>query len=152
MFRGQPIQAMSTDSGCEVLLDVDPVARMGVLGYVRRRGDVLDPVSEPARYCPPLARPWNTSRVMQFLQLADLADNFGLLPAHDVATVGTTIVAHTHGYPAVPVAVASQIDTRGTAWRSGGLVTGHQVRAYAAGVMDRRLDAAWSRTRPGILL
>src|SRR5207247_1775632 len=130
----------SADSGYEVLLDVDPVASMCVLGHVRRRGDVLDPVSKPARHCPPLARLWNTRRVTQFLQLADLADNFGLLLAHDVAAVGTTVVAYTHGYPAVPVAVASQIDTRGATWRSGGLVAGHQVRAYAAGAMDR---ASW---------
>jgi hypothetical protein len=106
MFRGQPVQAMRADSRYEVFLDVDPVASVCVLGHMRRRGDVLDPVSEPARHCPPLARLWNTRRVTQFLQLANLADNFGLLPAHDVATVGTAIVAHTHGYSAVPVAVA----------------------------------------------
>ena len=34
MFRDQPFQAVSTDSGYEVLLNVNPVASMRVLGYL----------------------------------------------------------------------------------------------------------------------
>ena len=66
VVRREPFQAVRAEAGDQVIVHVDPVAEVGVLGDVRRRGDVLDPVGQPPADRPPLPAlrtvPWSRSR------------------------------------------------------------------------------------------
>ncbi len=102
VIRGQSVQPVCAESWDKVLMDVHPVTEMGVLRDVRRRGNVVDPVAEPAADCPYLARLADRALVALPFQRPDLLGD--LVPgfAANVAPVRPTVVLHTNGDPAMP--------------------------------------------------
>src|ERR1700761_4460094 len=103
---------MGAESGDQVLDNVCPVPGR-CLGSNARADDVVQPVCEPLRDGPGLARLAGSPLLPFVLQFADLAADVGLGLVHCVPTVRSTIIPYAHGYPAVPVSVFAEIDRAG---------------------------------------
>ena len=74
VLRFESIQAMLADPGDQMPPDRDPVRRVAGLPNIRP-SDVLQPVIQPFRHSPPLARPTDLALVPLAFQVADLLDH-----------------------------------------------------------------------------
>jgi hypothetical protein len=110
VLRLESLQPMSPDAGDQVPLNIDPVTIVRVVRHSRRHRDAVDPVREPVTDSPTLPGAADPSPVASLFQLADLLRDLGPGPAHDVPAIRLTVVPHTHGHAAVPVAVATLVD------------------------------------------
>ncbi len=118
VLRLQPLQPVRAETGHQVHADRDAVAVDGVLGH-RRRGDVLDPVLQPARHGPRAARLADRAAVALPLQLAHLRRDLGFGLAADVPPVGLAVISYTDGHPTVPGPVSAEVDAGRAVGRAG---------------------------------
>ena len=95
----EPVRAETRD---EVLLDVDPVSKVGVLRHVWRGRNVGHPVVEPAADCPPFADLAYCALVTLPFQRSDLLGDLGLGLATDMSAVRTAVIANANRDTSVP--------------------------------------------------
>src|SRR5947207_5696521 len=110
MVGCEPLQAVRAKARDQVLVHVDSVSEVGVLGDVRRRGDVLDPVGEPLADRPPLGDLAHAALVAVSLQSPDLRRDLASALATNMAAVGSAVVPDADRNPTVPVPVVALVD------------------------------------------
>jgi hypothetical protein len=105
----QAIEPVGTHTRDQVVANRNPV---GVVAVVtdRRSRDVLQPVLQPGRDRPSIARGRHAAFVSLLLQLAYPIGHDRLGAGHDVPPVGLSLIGHADSHAAMPVAITAFVD------------------------------------------